>query len=248
MYLHENKELFKNLIVEVSILSGIRKEIIEKDYYVYLILKELVRLVPEIIFKGGTSLSKCYNLIKRFSEDIDLNVITENKPSNKIKKKIKYAIVDVAKLLSFEIINLENTRSRRDYNLYVIKYESLFDTFINNRILIETVYWVKSFPVEYKRVNCILIEYLSDKYKSLGYNKLYDLNSFYINVQSIERTFIDKVFATCEYYLKNKVTRYSRHIYDLYKLFPYVKFDENFLKLIKETRNLRINNNIYTSF
>ena len=66
MYLHENKELFKNLIVEVSILSGIRKEIIEKDYYVYLILKELVRLVPEIIFKGGTSLSKCYNLIKRF--------------------------------------------------------------------------------------------------------------------------------------------------------------------------------------
>ena len=75
----------------------------------------------------------------------------------------------------------------------------------------------------------------------------FDLKDFDINVQSIERTFIDKVFAICEYYLKNKVTRYSRHIYDLYKLYPHVKFDENFLELIKETRSLRINSNVYTS-
>lgn len=37
--------------------------------------------MPDIVFKGGTSLSKCYHIIKRFSEDIDLNVLSEKKPT-----------------------------------------------------------------------------------------------------------------------------------------------------------------------
>ena len=49
-------------------------EVIEKDYYVTMLLKLLSDKIPYIVFKGGTSLSKCYKVIKRFSEDIDITI------------------------------------------------------------------------------------------------------------------------------------------------------------------------------
>ena len=63
------KKLF--LILPISKLPI---AIIEKDYYVTLVLKEIATRNPDIVFKGGTSLSKCYKIIDRFSEDIDLNI------------------------------------------------------------------------------------------------------------------------------------------------------------------------------
>ncbi|MFT9426930.1 MAG: nucleotidyl transferase AbiEii/AbiGii toxin family protein [Sporolactobacillus sp.] len=73
MNLHQNKELFKEVIHAVSENSGLKSSIIEKDYYVSLLLERIKMNYPRIVFKGGTSLSKCYHLIHRFSEDIDLN-------------------------------------------------------------------------------------------------------------------------------------------------------------------------------
>ena len=72
MRLHNDKDLFETLVIEVSEKLGIVPVIIEKDYYVTLFLREIVNRQPNIIFKGGTSLSKCYHLTNRFSEDIDL--------------------------------------------------------------------------------------------------------------------------------------------------------------------------------
>ena len=60
-----------------------------------------------------------------------------------------------------------------------------------------------------------------------------------MKVQSLERTFIDKVYALCDYYLEKKSKRYSRHLYDLYKLRPLIKFDDDFKILIKEIYNHR---------
>ena len=48
---------------------------------------------PDMVFKGGTSLSKCYKLIQRFSEDIDLNV--EDRPSEGQRKALKRNILAV---------------------------------------------------------------------------------------------------------------------------------------------------------
>ena len=56
---------------------------------------------------------------------------------------------------------------------------------------------------------------------------------------TISRTYIDKVFALCDYYMQGKPKRYSRHLYDLYKLRKHVVFDEEFIRLIKEVRNHR---------
>ncbi len=54
---------------------GLVVPIVEKDYYVTMILKNLVMKCPECVFKGGTSLSKCHHVIDRFSEDIDITFL-----------------------------------------------------------------------------------------------------------------------------------------------------------------------------
>ena len=73
MYLHKDKSLFIETIQNVSKALNIWDAVIEKDYYVTLILKELANASDKIVFKGGTSLSKARKAINRFSEDVDIS-------------------------------------------------------------------------------------------------------------------------------------------------------------------------------
>lgn len=70
----------------------------------------------------------------------------------------------------------------------------------------------------------------------------YGLLPFEMKVQGINRTMIDKVFAICDYYMKGDVRRYSRHIYDIYKLLPMISLDDEFGNLVKEVREIRAKN------
>lgn len=90
-YLREDKELFREVIAEVNAQTGVAQSIIEKDYYVTMILKLLSERLPKVVFKGGTSLSKCFHLIDRFSEDIDVT-FTEHIGASR-KKKLKYDVL-----------------------------------------------------------------------------------------------------------------------------------------------------------
>ena len=97
MNLHE-KEEFRDLINLVSEETGISEAIIEKDYFVTIFLRDLVQEVPDVIFKGGTSLSKCYGVVRRFSEDIDLNYSNgDRKPSVSMRRKLKDGILMAAR-------------------------------------------------------------------------------------------------------------------------------------------------------
>ena len=87
--LHDNKEMFEQAVLKTAEFLNIEPAIIEKDYYVTLFLRELSEKRDDIVFKGGTSLSKCYGIIKRFSEDIDLNVKGENKPTEGERRALK---------------------------------------------------------------------------------------------------------------------------------------------------------------
>ncbi len=73
IFLHKtDRQLLKDIIVTVSEKTGLDESIVEKDYYVTMILKEITLKNPNIVFKGGTSLSKACHIIERFSEDIDI--------------------------------------------------------------------------------------------------------------------------------------------------------------------------------
>lgn len=109
VYLHENKEEFTNAVNLASEYFHILPIIVEKDYYMTMILRELSERLNFVVFKGGTSLSKCYKAIKRFSEDIDITI--DSKLSQGQMKKLKEVIKDIALRLGLTIPNIDETRS-----------------------------------------------------------------------------------------------------------------------------------------
>ena len=74
MKLHKNKESFIQALAETAAYFNIAAALVEKDYFVTFILREINQRAPGLLFKGGTSLSKCHKIIDRFSEDIDLTL------------------------------------------------------------------------------------------------------------------------------------------------------------------------------
>lgn len=237
--LHNNRDLFEQVILRTAEETGISAAIIEKDYYVTLFLKAIVKEQPDIIFKGGTSLSKCYKLIDRFSEDIDLNIDTESRPTEGQRRKLKASIIAVIENFGFTLTNPENVRSRRSYNKYVVDYPSVFDTaYLKENLIIETSVYIRAYPSNRMTASCLIYEYL----KKNGYDEMiaqYGLEPFELNVQTAERTLIDKLYALGDYYLDDKVTEHSRHIYDLYKLLGAVTLDDELKALVKEVAQER---------
>lgn len=128
MNLHHDKEVFEELVVAASNELAISANVIEKDYYVTLILKAISEQMKDIVFKGGTSLTKCYQLLECFSEDIDLSYSAESgRPGDARKKKLKNTIVNIMEEYGFTITNLDMTRSRRNYNCYRADYPSMYN-------------------------------------------------------------------------------------------------------------------------
>lgn len=238
MVLHKDKESFDIAIRAASRHFNVSPAIIEKDYYVTLVLRELAKQVPDLLFKGGTSLSKCYKIIDRFSEDIDITLDSEHQSQGKIKN-LKYTIVEICSNLGLNLLNENETRSRRDYNCYKIDYCARHSlSGLNPQLLVETVFIVKAFPDEIKQASSMIYDYL----KAVGNDEAiaqYELEPFDIRVQTLDRTLVDKVFAVCDYMLDNKTERQSRHIYDLSRLLTLVKLDDNLKALIKEVREDR---------
>ena len=237
-FLHNDKETFSQAINLVTNKNGIRSEIVEKDYYVTMILRLLSERLPFIVFKGGTSLSKCHKAINRFSEDIDITIDTTISQGQ--KKKVKEAIEEVSSILGLTIPNIDKTRSRRDYNRYEIEYNpinELDDIAVLPTVILETSYTAISFPVSELPVHNYIGDMMLEE--APDYIERYSLSPFTMKVQDINRTLADKVFAVCDYYLQNKTEKHSRHLYDIYKLLPLVPQDESFKKLVKEVREVR---------
>lgn len=193
--LHNEKELFEQIILRTSESMGIEAGIVEKDYFVTLFLKKIVSKQLDIIFKGGTSLSKCYKLIKRFSEDIDLSIECENKPTEGQRKHLKSNVISIIDEFSFDLTNADEIRSRRDFNRYIIDYPSVFSSdYLKQQLIVETAVFIKSYPSKIMSASSFIYEYLY----SNGYHDIitqYDLEPFELNVQSVERTLIDKLYA-----------------------------------------------------
>lgn len=238
IYLHSDKEQFQEAINLTYEKTGVMIQAIEKDYYVTMLLQLLAKKLPCVVFKGGTSLSKCYEVIQRFSEDIDITV--DINLSQGQKKKVKQAIVDSVAELGMVISNLSETRSRRDYNRYEIMYDSVIpikNGALKSMLLLETSYTAVAFPT----ARLPVYSYIGKMMKEEAPDMLgeYRLKPFEMKVQGIERTLVDKIFALCDYYLQGKVERHSRHLYDIYKLLPLIPQDEGFRQLVKDVRKIR---------
>ena len=245
-YLHEDKEQFANAVDLASERFHILPVVAEKDYYVTMILRGLSERLGFVVFKGGTSLSKCHKAIKRFSEDIDITIDT--KLSQGQMKKLKEAIKTIAEELRLTIPNIDETRSRRSYNRYILEYDSVVsepDDAVQTAVLMETSFAEVSFPTVvlpvHSYIGDMMVEEAPDEMKN------FRLDPFEMKVQGIDRTLADKVFAICDYYMQDRVKKHSRHIYDIYKLLQIVPQTEEFKALVREVRNVRSMTNICPS-
>ena len=242
MYLHkENRELFRDVILLVSERSEVSEDIVEKDYYVTMILKKLSEIDYPVVFKGGTSLSKAFHVIDRFSEDIDIT-FTEHLGEAR-RKKLKYNILKpIADELSLDIRNFNMIESDKNLNHYDFYYESVVNDLIANAIppyvKLETSLMSYAFPTEERELSNYILDVLGTSEEELM--RTCDLTPFSMRVQSLNRTLIDKIFAVCDYYMQGKNHRNARHLYDIYKLSEQIEIDDRFLELVSEVRNHRI--------
>ena len=240
MYLHRDRETFKDMVEQAADSSGRTPAVVEKDYYVTLILKLLSEQLAECVFKGGTSLSKGFHVIDRFSEDIDIT-FKEHIGESRRKKLKNVVLKGISEELGMPVANWEETQSDRDYNAYLFSYESAFglqDDRLPQYVKLETALGSYSFPTQTVEIRNYIGDYLEGRGR-VDLAERFSLDRFSMNLQSLERTYIDKVFALCDYYLQGKSKRYSRHLYDIYKLTPLIEFNDGFAALIQEVREHR---------
>lgn len=94
MKLHEDKTAFRVLLERLHERTGYRTDVLEKDYYVVLVLQELSKKQSAGLpayFKGGTALYKALRTTNRFSEDIDLSVDTRDCTRTQNAKRLEQA-------------------------------------------------------------------------------------------------------------------------------------------------------------
>lgn len=233
MYLHDDVALFEEALLGAAAEFLMSEEFIAKDYWAMTILAEVMKRSEILVFKGGTCLSKCYGAINRFSEDVDLGIPFEHATEG-MRRGIKRAVVESADALGIEVSNLSETRSRREYNRYDIALGGAARS-----LILETAVMTPASPYNIRPVQSFIGSFVEARDANLA--KELDLLSFEVRANSLERTFADKVFAICDYYMSGDIpARQSRHIYDLHKLLGMVSLDDEMQSLIDTVRAQRI--------
>ena len=129
---------------------------VEKDVVQSLFLYELSKSEMPFVFKGGTSLSKAYGLIDRFSEDIDLSA--SRRPTEAERRKIKDLIVHTGEDLGLHLNNPEEIQSRHSYNRYEFVFDSLFGE-ATQGMIVETSFYQRVYPSELHKVDSFVGRY-----------------------------------------------------------------------------------------
>jgi len=233
------KERRIDILNQTTEFTGLPVVAIEKDWWVTLALNACFYLPysEHIIFKGGTSLSKAWNLIERFSEDIDLALdrkflgfegdISKTQIRKLRAKSCEFIstvfVEDLKKVFTewnaineCSIVSQEAKDSDKDPQIIEIHYQSVFDTsdYLPQIVLIEVGSRSLREPTEQRAINSIL----SSQFPDLNFaDKL-----FSIATVLPQRTFLEKVFLLHEEFSqaleKIRVHRLTRHLYDLEKL------------------------------
>ena len=192
-----------------------------------------------MVFKGGTSLSKAYHAIDRFSEDIDITF--EEHLGEARRKKIKYQLLQpISEDLDLAIDNWKFIESDKDYNHYDFLYGSVCSEDkrgLRPYVKLETALMSYSYPTEEKEITSIIFDCLATEEAEIL--KDYGLEPFKMKTQALSRTIIDKIFAVCDYYMVGRATRNSRHLYDIFRLKNYISMDDDFKRLFADVRKHR---------
>jgi hypothetical protein len=225
--LHQVKNEFNSLIKETADLLGIRDVFVEKDYWITLVLKRLAdsEYSNLVVFKGGTSLSKGYKLINRFSEDVDIAIIND---STMVGNQLKNLIRNVEKTISRDLseidvqgITSKGSKFRKSVFYYPIIGDNNLNQNVSSKLLIETNSFANPHPYVNLEIRSMICEFLEYSHRS-DLIKTYGLEPFTLNILDKRRTFIEKIVSLIRFsFSENSITGISekiRHFYDIYYL------------------------------
>lgn len=223
MNLHQDIKLFSDTLRAASQNLGIKLEFVEKDYWITLVLSRLAKskYVDEAVFKGGTSLSKGYNLIERFSEDVDIAIINDK---GKTGNEIKTIIRNIEKELTHDFKELQTdgvTSKGSRFRKSVFEYVTTEKGNANNKLIVEINSFANPFPYLQLTIQSMVFDFLlqtgNEKYVAQ-----YNLQSFEVNVLSKEQTLIEKLVSLVRFSFKENtiesISEKIRHFYDLHYL------------------------------
>ena len=226
MKLFEHEE-FEQAMLRTAERFGVSEQFIEKDYYVTEILRIVAdELGDKAMFKGGTSLSKGWNLISRFSEDIDLfvNRATFDPPlgDNKLDRILKQLSTAVSRHPALTWLRDESFtiggRGREDY----FQYDTRFGDLPGIRPVVRLEPGVQSgtFPTEVVPITSMVGRFLLEEGRGAMAD---DLLGFDMTLLHYRRTFVEKLFALHGKVVRlvdegHPLTRDTRHYADLFVL------------------------------
>lgn len=179
------------------------------------------KYVNESVFKGGTSLSKGYNLIERFSEDVDIAIINDNaKTGNEIKTIIRNIEKEITSDLT-ELVMDGLTSKGSKFRKSVFTYPTTDKSNTNNKFIVEVNSFANPFPFQRLTIKSMVFDFLIQTGNE-KYIELYNLQAFEVNVLSKEQTLLEKMVSLIRFsFEKNPIESISqkiRHFYDIYFL------------------------------
>ncbi len=246
MTFHHSLE-FQNAIEAAALYHKLQPAFIEKDYWVTYVLKNIALsdYHDHIVFKGGTSLSKAYQCIERFSEDVDLALLKTGEETNsKLKRLIENVEVVATHGLAYQKDTKESKGGhlRKTYWQYP-KFNSDETGTTGENILLE----INCFTTPVPHKSLAISSYVGDFLTNNGFLDLvnqHDLHPFNLQVLSLERTFYEKLLSLTRlsYEGSDKLKEKIRHFYDLHQLFHLpdlgdTLFEPENLSLIKQIQD-----------
>lgn len=215
--------LFLEIIELTAQQLKINSRFIEKDYWVTYVLKNLSNseFKDKLVFKGGTSLSKAFKLISRFSEDIDLAFYPEDGMTrNQIKQNLKRAENCLTKEFNYLADHPEESKGslfRKTYHQYPTIAQGEFGL-ISPHILLEISHFTVPEPKTSILIQSLMADFLQTE-KRHDLIDQFELTSFPVYVLDVERTTAEKVMslirASCQDDPIKNLRSKIRHIYDL---------------------------------
>ncbi len=267
MWINLSTEQKIQVLEQTGIAKGLPAFVIEKDWWVCILLRAIFqsKYADSIIFKGGTSLSKAYHLIDRFSEDIDLiidrhllgfDIIDSGSKIKKLRKASGSFIINefreelIHQLQQmgiskedYEIQYNEHVDDTSDPNTLEIHYHSVVpvsNAYIQQRVLLEMGARSLTEPAETKPI----ISFIDENYKDLPFAE----ETFNVQVVVPTRTFIEKALLLHEEFSKPidkiRTDRLTRHFYDLDKMMKAgygeqaIEDDELFQTIVEHRKNV----------
>ena len=220
MKLHRDKYSFLNIIGLIHSVTGIREDILEKDYYVTLLLKELSEKQETLpaYFKGGTALYKAQKSIRRFSEDIDLTICIDNCSGSQAKKRLETATKKYISLPRTSRKELEDDRKESitavyDYMpLVTVDTDDPLQRF--GYVKVEGTSFTVSEPFSTLEIEPVIYTYATEEQRSI-LREQFGVMPFPIKTIRLERIFADKIFAAEFYYERGMYFDVAKHIYDV---------------------------------